>query len=133
MTPPVSNSNLCHTICFVIFNSSTVLMEHFMGMLRPKGVLRASNYKESTISTWSQGRRLRWAFLPPQPTAGGSSLSLDPQLFPLHAAVSPWALPGTERSLKLFLIAPISHKAQRNRLGQQVEGVSTASLLEMVK
>lgn len=98
MTPPVSNFNLCHTICFVIVNSSIGLVEHFMGMLRPKGVLHASNYKESAISTWSQGRRLRWGFLPPRPSARGSSISLGPWLLPLRAAVSPWALPGMERS-----------------------------------
>lgn len=78
MTPLVSNFSLCHTICFVIVNSSTGLVEHFMGMLRPKGVLHASNYKESVTSTWFQGRRLRWGFLPPQPSARGSSISLDP-------------------------------------------------------
>ena len=98
MTPPVSNFNLRRTICFVIDNSSTGLVEHFMGMLRPKGVLHASDYKESMISTWSQGKRLRWSILPPQPSARGSSISLDPWLLPLHATVSLWALIGMGRS-----------------------------------
>lgn len=72
MSPPVSNSNLCHTICFVIINSSAVLVGHFMGTWRPKGVLRASNYKGSAISTWSQGRGTDRRS-PPQLSASGSS------------------------------------------------------------
>lgn len=105
MTPPVSNSNFCHTICFAIVNSSTALVEHFMGMLRPRGVPHPSNYKDQ----FPPGPRERGS-------DGASSLlsqvpaaapSLDPQLFLLCATVGPWALPGTEGSLKLFLTAPI--------------------------
>lgn len=101
-TSPASNSHLCHTICFVIVNSSTVLVERFTGMPRPKSVLRASNYEDRAITTWSQGRRHRRGLLPHQLSASSSSPNLDPLLFPLRSALSPWALPGMERSLKLF-------------------------------
>lgn len=73
MSPPMSNSNLCHTICFVIINSSTVLVECFSGMPRPKGVLRASNYRESENSTWPQRRRHRQDFLLSPLSASGSA------------------------------------------------------------
>lgn len=75
MSPPVSNSNLCHTICFVTVNSSTVCVERFTGMPRPKGVLHASNYKESENSTWSQRRRHRHGFLLPPVSAPCWTLS----------------------------------------------------------
>lgn len=102
MALPVSNSSLCHTICFLIVNSSTGLVECFTGVPRPKGVLPVPNYKESTIATWSQEQRRSQGFLPPQLRAGRRSHNRDPQLLPLHSAPSLWALPGIESSPEVF-------------------------------
>lgn len=102
MTPLVSNFSLCHTICFVIVNSSTGLVEHFMGMLRPKGCSSCLSNYERHVSFHLDFQRT--------PDGASSLLSqvleaapslLDPWLAS-RASVSPWALPGDGKKLKVL-------------------------------